>query len=89
MTTSWCFGWATSPSSTDAYEFFNLFRSRHRRQLPRWSNATCDQALDASLVAATEAERWALYAALEKTLCVDELPVIPLYWEVKRRRPET
>lgn len=65
----------------DAYEFFNLFRADTGGNFTRWSNPDYDQILDQSLLTATDEERWALYSALEKTLCVDELPVIPLYWK--------
>ncbi|NLG66446.1 MAG: hypothetical protein GX536_01900, partial [Actinobacteria bacterium] len=65
----------------DAYEFFNLFRADTGGNFTRWSNLDYDQILDQSLLTATDEERWALYSLLEKTLCVDELPVIPLYWK--------
>ena len=64
----------------DAYEFFNLFRADTGGNFTRWSNATYDQ-IRPILLTANDEERWALDSLLEKTLCVDELPVIPLYWK--------
>jgi hypothetical protein len=64
----------------DAYEFLNIFRSGADNNFAGWSNAAYDQALDASLLAATEQDRLKVYADLEKMLIEDQVPVIPVYW---------
>lgn len=64
----------------DAYNFLSIFWGDNPINYTRFANAAYDQGLDDSLSDMSDEARWAAYAALEKMLSVNEMPVAPLYW---------
>lgn len=46
----------------------------------RFANAAYFQAVADAVEATSDAERWTSYGVLEEMVCVDQVPIIPLYW---------
>jgi len=71
-------GWL--PDYGDAYSFLDIFRGGGPNNYTRWADPAYDKGLDDSLAEMSDEERWAVYAALEKMLSADEMPIAPIYW---------
>ncbi|GAB4255212.1 MAG: oligopeptide ABC transporter substrate-binding protein OppA [Thermoleophilia bacterium] len=64
----------------DAFNFLDVLRGGGGNNYTRWSNADFDKGLNDALNAASDADRYGIYANMEKILSVDEMPVAPIYW---------
>jgi oligopeptide transport system substrate-binding protein len=75
-------GWAAD--YRDAFSFAALFDSEMGGSDTGWSNAEYDELLQASMQARNPRRRLALLADAERLL-LDEQPIVPLYFDVRRR----
>jgi oligopeptide transport system substrate-binding protein len=80
-------GWAAD--YRDAFSFAGLFDSETGASDTGWQSADYDELLQASMQARNPRRRLALLAEAEQIL-LEEQPIIPLYFDVRRRlvRPE-
>jgi oligopeptide transport system substrate-binding protein len=80
-------GWAAD--YRDPFSFAGLFDSETGASDTGWRNADYDELLQASMQARNPRRRLALLAEAERLL-LEEQPIIPLYFDVRRRlvRPE-
>ena len=80
-------GWAAD--FRDVFSFAGLFDSETGASDTGWRNAEYDELLQASMQARNPRRRLALLAEAEQLL-LDEQPIIPLYFDVRRRlaKPE-
>lgn len=80
-------GWAAD--YRDPYSFAGLFDSETGGSDTGWRNVDYDELLQASMQARNSRRRLALLAEAEQLL-LDEQPIIPLYFDVRRRlvKPE-
>ncbi|NGX17532.1 peptide ABC transporter substrate-binding protein [Wenzhouxiangella sp. XN24] len=80
-------GWAADYA--DPYSFLGLFDSETGASDTGWRNVAYDELLQASLQALNPRRRLTLLAEAERLLLEDQ-PVVPLYFDVRRRlvRPE-
>ena len=75
-------GWAADFG--DAFSFAGLFDSETGSSDTGWRNVEYDELLQASMQARNPRRRLALLAEAERLL-LDEQPIIPLYFDVRRR----
>lgn len=75
-------GWAADYA--DPYSFLGLFDSETGASDTGWRNAAYDELLQASLQALNPRRRLALLAEAEGLL-LEEQPIVPLYFDVRRR----
>jgi oligopeptide transport system substrate-binding protein len=80
-------GWAAD--FRDPFSFAGLFDSETGGSDTGWRNATYDELLQASLLALSSRRRLSLLAEAERLL-LDDQPIIPLFFDVRRRlvKPE-
>ncbi|MFM1851980.1 MAG: hypothetical protein RIS54_1664 [Verrucomicrobiota bacterium] len=67
----------------DPHVFLDMWETGNGNNDTLWSNAEYDRLLHAALAAKTEEERYGYYQQMDAIL-VDELPVIPIHYYVKK-----
>ncbi len=67
---------------SDPQTFIDMFVTDGGNNLTGWSNASYDQMLSVSQATPDVTQRMAIFQGMEKTLVVDEVPIIPLYFYV-------
>lgn len=65
----------------DPATFLEMYTTGNPQNRTGWSNAGYDRLITAALAAADPRERFEQFAAAEKLLCEDELPIIPVYFK--------
>lgn len=68
----------------DPHSFLEIWESTNGNNDTGWSNAEFDRLLQVALAAKTDAERYEVYQKMDAIL-VDELPLIPIYYNTRVR----
>jgi ABC-type oligopeptide transport system substrate-binding subunit len=65
----------------DPATFLDMYTTGNPQNRTGWSNAEYDRLIATALANPNPRERFALFAAAERILCEDQLPIIPVYFK--------